>query len=132
MTTRKQHLIMHAHLSVANRLKMARKQAGFPSQADFATVLGVSRGLVGQWESGRKMPGRTNLLLLAKHCGIAVEWLVGESADMKMSVASANDREARVLLAFRRLTPLGQQRYEELLTEGIKIRRSVQQETEPS
>ena len=118
------------HLSVADRLRKAREQAGFASQSDFATVLGVSRGLVGQWETGGKLPGRANLANVSRHCGVPMEYLIGEAKTLKMSVTTQDDQEAMMLLAFRRLAPLGKRNIVELLTTGIKVRRSVQQETE--
>lgn len=116
--------------SVSNRIMNARLKAGFASQSDFATVLGVSRGLVGQWESDVKLPGRQNLANVARLTGVSMEYLMGKTDKLVMSVTTETDQEAMMLLAFRRLAPLGKRNIVELLTVGIHIRRGVQQEPE--
>lgn len=60
------------------RIRIARISAGYPSQASFAEALGVSKGLVGQWESDNqvKLPGVANLAKIARLCRVSMEWLL--------------------------------------------------------
>jgi transcriptional regulator with XRE-family HTH domain len=51
-------------MKIGDRIRLARQAAGL-SQRELATAVGVSHGIVGQWESHRKNPGATNLLKIA-------------------------------------------------------------------
>ncbi len=122
-----------SHLSsVAQRLLKSRVDAGFTSQARFAKALGVSRGLIGQWESGSKVPGRQTLARAAKLCGVSMEYLCGESDNHALSTSAMNANEVRLLLAYRQLTMLEQERLLEFFTTGLKARRMAQKEKTPT
>lgn len=112
----------------ATRIAEARMTAVLGSQADFAILLGVSHGLVGQWESGLKLPGKENLFKIALLTGVSQDYLLGKVNELKRSLVVTDDYEIQIVLASRRMEPIGKQRLAELLTEGIKIRRKVQQE----
>jgi transcriptional regulator with XRE-family HTH domain len=51
-------------MDIGHRIKRFREDAGM-TQTELANAVGVSRGLVGQWESHRKKPGREILQRLA-------------------------------------------------------------------
>lgn len=87
---------------LGNRIALARQRAGYRTQGAFAEALGVSRGLVGQWESHNKRPGRDNLLKIAELCGITAEYLAGTAPETR-TVANLSDREIDHILALRRL-----------------------------
>jgi transcriptional regulator with XRE-family HTH domain len=59
---------------MADRIKEARKRAGL-SQTVLANRLEVSRGAVGQWETGETAPNTTNLYKIAVTLGVNYEWL---------------------------------------------------------
>jgi transcriptional regulator with XRE-family HTH domain len=63
---------------MGNRIARARISAGFRSQQELAEALGLSRTLIGQWESQIKLPGRDNLAKIAKLCGVTIEYLQGK------------------------------------------------------
>jgi len=117
---------------IGNRIAKARVEAGYSSQQKFAKALGVSRGLVGQWESHDKKPGRDNFAKIAALCGVQMEWLQGTSPTMRSRQSAKNDLEDLLLLAFRRMTDIGQQRLVELLTKGFEARRELELEEEPT
>lgn len=122
-----------SHLSsVAQRLLKARTEAGYTSQAQFAKALGVSRGLIGQWESGSKQPGRKTLLAAAKLCGVSMDYLVGASDDNTRSLVITSTSEVRLVLAFRQLTMLEQERLLEFFAAGLKARRMAKKEKTPT
>lgn len=56
------------------RIKEAREAHGW-SQTDLAEKAAVTRGAVGQWETGESAPGTINLILTALETGYALEWL---------------------------------------------------------
>lgn len=96
---------------LSNRIAMARKRAGYRTQAAFADAIGVSRGLVGQWETvDGKRPGRDNLLKIADLCGITVEYLVGNAPETRV-ISNLSAREIELVLLFRRLNDLGQENF---------------------
>jgi transcriptional regulator with XRE-family HTH domain len=99
----------------ANRFAQARRAAGFHSQRAFAKALDVSRGLVGQWESGTKMPGRDNLANIAALCAVSMAYLAGKSADPMMSITTRDDDEVDFLLAVRRMPPRARAGFAEFL-----------------
>lgn len=121
------------HLSsVAQRLLKSRLDAGFTSQAQFAKALGVSRGLIGQWESGSKEPGRKTLAMAAKLCGVSMDYLCGASDNNTMSLTLTQSNEVRLVLAFRQLTLLEQERLLEFFSAGLKARRMAKSEKQPT
>ena len=51
---------------------------GEMTQMQFAEKLGVSRIVVGLWESGRT-PGLKSLIKIADACDVSIDWLIGRS-----------------------------------------------------
>lgn len=99
-----------------NRLTEARLRAGFKSQADFAAELGVSRGLVGQWETGLKLPGRSNLAKIGERCLVSMAWLLGETDDPGRSFPITDPYEVKLLLQLRRYDEASVQRMANFLS----------------
>lgn len=60
--------------TVADRLRKARTTTGL-DQADFAADLGISRGTVNNYETGRTEPNRAMLAKWAMRCAVPPEWL---------------------------------------------------------
>lgn len=58
----------------SDRITFARKRLGL-SQAQLASILGVSRGACGQWEQGVSTPSVTHMMELAKVTEVSFEWL---------------------------------------------------------
>lgn len=117
---------------MGNRITRARIEAGYNSQQSFAIALGVSRGLVGQWESHKKKPGRDNLGKIAALCAVSMEYLIGTSTLMGRTVTTSVEREVQLLLGFRRLSDIQQQRLVEFIAEAVKARSEIESEREPA
>jgi transcriptional regulator with XRE-family HTH domain len=64
--------------NIGKRIKLLRESAPGRTQADFARLLGVSRGAVGNWELGRGIK-RENLVLVSQKTGAPVDWLMGNN-----------------------------------------------------
>ena len=94
---------------MGRRLAAARLSAGYYTQGAFAKALGVSRGLVGQWESEHKRPGRDNLANIAKLCSISMEYLQGDATEMRRALAVSTSDEIDLLVMFRRMPDLSKQ-----------------------
>lgn len=62
---------------LSGRIASARRQAGF-TQREVATLLKVSPGAVGQWETGG-VPATERLGALADLLGVSLDWLLGKS-----------------------------------------------------
>jgi transcriptional regulator with XRE-family HTH domain len=62
--------------TLADRLRKARELAGY-SQAELATVTGISRQSINSYETGRTTPRRPQLLAWATACHVEYEWLTG-------------------------------------------------------
>jgi transcriptional regulator with XRE-family HTH domain len=117
---------------MGHRIAAARRNAGYRSQGAFAEALKVSRGLVGQWESNHKLPGRDNLRKIANLCGISREYLEGETTQMHEAMLISVEDELKLVRAYRRMTPIGKQRLVQFLTEGLEVPRMVHQKIEPA
>lgn len=117
---------------IGHRIAAVRIRAGYRTQGAFADALGVSRGLVGQWESHKKKPGRENLAGIARLCGISMEYLQGEVSEMGHSIVVSAEREIKLLLAFRQMSSLQQERLAEFVDEAVNSRRLVQSKREPA
>ena len=66
--------------TLADRLRKARGDAGY-SQAELATVTGISRQSINRYETGRAVPDRSKLLAWATACHVDYEWLTGGSPE---------------------------------------------------
>jgi transcriptional regulator with XRE-family HTH domain len=117
---------------MGHRIAAARLRARYHSQGAFAKALGVSRGLVGQWESGHKRPGRDNLANIAKLCGISMEYLQGSSREMGRSMVVSIEQEAVLILAFRRMTPSAREHLLKLLSEWFDRPHVTEKKSEPA
>ncbi len=99
---------------MAVRIRRARRGAGL-SQADLASLLGINRSAVAQWErSGGCKPTAGNLAKLAIATKLNFEWLAtgrgrmsaepaGETHALRLDVYAHDEMEERVLLALRKL-----------------------------
>ena len=73
------------------RLRLARERRGF-NQIELSKLLGISRGLAGQWERGLKKPSLSNLKALAKALEVRIGWLLGEGEDEGDPLAVVQDQ----------------------------------------
>lgn len=94
-------------LTMGRRIKRARLLKGAWSeppidirQADIARALRVSEGLVTQWESDHKKPGRDYLEPLAGYLGCEVRWLLSGNGPMY-----ADEAQLRLVLTNRPALP---------------------------
>lgn len=62
-------------LAFGRRIATAREQKGY-SQDDFAIRLRITKGAVGQWETGRSQPRPWRLTEIAEELGVSVRWLL--------------------------------------------------------
>lgn len=63
-----------------DRLKQARKDAGFRSQQALGDVVGLSQQAIGDLETGKSME-TAKLYEIARACGVSPDWLLGKSDD---------------------------------------------------
>lgn len=114
---------------LGNRIALARQRAGYRTQGAFAEALGVSRGLVGQWESHNKRPGRDNRLKIAELCGITAEYLAGTAPETR-TISNLSANEIELVLLFRRLNVLGQENFLKTLQMIFDPARVTEKKTE--
>ena len=58
------------------RIKYLREEKGI-SQEKLADQLGVSHGIISFWETGKREPKLSNLILLAEYFGVSIDYLAG-------------------------------------------------------
>ena len=66
--------------NIGKRIKLLRESIPGRTQADFARLLGVSRGAVGNWELGQGIK-RENLVLVSQKTGASLDWLMGNNGE---------------------------------------------------
>ncbi|WP_324825117.1 helix-turn-helix transcriptional regulator [Sinanaerobacter sp. ZZT-01] len=75
----------------AERLIALRKEKGFESQQKFAEKLGVSRGLIGNYEQGTRKPDHEMLCLIANFFNVSVDYLLGQTNIKKNLSVTKNE-----------------------------------------
>lgn len=63
--------------SLGERIRKAREDQGL-SQSQFASLLGVDRKTVSNWEGQRNQPRYGDLMLISSVTDVSLEWLAGE------------------------------------------------------
>jgi transcriptional regulator with XRE-family HTH domain len=66
--------------NIGKRIKLLRESVPGRTQADFARLLGVSRGAVGNWELGQGIK-RENFVLVSQKTGASLDWLMGNNGE---------------------------------------------------
>lgn len=62
---------------VGKRIKTIRRNLGFTME-QFGNELGTTKAVVNNWEKGRNLPNKANLLLIANIAKVKVETLLSE------------------------------------------------------
>jgi DNA-binding transcriptional regulator YiaG len=66
--------------NIGKRIKLLRESVPGRTQAEFARLLSVSRGAVGNWELGQGIK-RENLVLVSQKTGASLDWLMGNNGE---------------------------------------------------
>ena len=82
---------------IVERIKELRTKTGL-SQAKFASLIGVSAGNVGTWESGASLPGALALKNIALKLGCSIDWLLTGEENKKLEVVEDPELERMIIL----------------------------------
>jgi transcriptional regulator with XRE-family HTH domain len=120
-----------------NRIRQARRHAKL-SQQGLATLVGVHRSAVAQWEKpGGPHPTAENLAKVALNTAVHFEWLAtgrgrmtyahdGHAKDeiptFKLDLVAQSEAESRALAAMRRLSYLEQMALVEMMESFARVR----------
>ena len=74
------------------RLKLLRKKCGY-TQVSLAETLGVSKGTVAMWESGKRTPDFETLIRLSDLFDVRTDYILGKSNDSSSAKLSDDDIE---------------------------------------
>ena len=74
------------------RLKSLRKKCGY-TQVSLAETLGVSKGTVAMWETGKRTPDFETLIRLSDLCDVRTDYILGKSNDSSSAKLSDDDIE---------------------------------------
>lgn len=118
--------------AIAARLAELRKRAGYVSQRAFARAVGVSGGLVAQWETATKCPGRANLQKIAQVTGVPVDWILGNTTVMEPVTDSQIHRTQEMIRLFEARPVDFQKNLVQLLREARKGWTVLNHEHEPA
>ena len=72
------------------RLKQLRKEKGL-TQVTLAETLGVSKGTVAMWETGKRMPGFDMLARLSELFDKRVDYIIGTSEDRRSATLTEEE-----------------------------------------
>lgn len=72
------------------RLKQLRKEKGL-TQVTLAETLGVSKGTVAMWETGKRMPGFDMLTRLSELFDKRVDYIIGTSEDHRSATLTEEE-----------------------------------------
>lgn len=112
------------------RIKRAREDAGM-TQRELARAIGVSHGIVGQWESHHKVPGRESIRRIAEVTLTPIAVLMfDQTSKSDRGITVTNEAEIEVLRRWRRLTKRQQDNLLELLKMSGNVRREIESDGE--
>lgn len=74
------------------RLKLLRKKYGY-TQVSLAETLGVSKGTVAMWETGKRTPDFETLIRLSDLFDVRTDYILGKSNDSSSAKLSNDDIE---------------------------------------
>ena len=74
------------------RLKALRKKCGY-TQVSLAETLGVSKGTVAMWETGKRTPDFETLIRLSDLFDVRTDYILGKSNDSSSAKLSDDDIE---------------------------------------
>ena len=74
------------------RLKSLRKKCGY-TQVSLAETLGVSKGTVAMWETGKRTPDFETLIKLSDLFDVRTDYILGKSNDSSSAKLSDDDIE---------------------------------------
>ena len=115
------------------RIKRAREGAGL-SQRALAERLGVTRGAVGQWESGEKKPSRDNLIAVARVTMVKLRDLVegdGAESNGDGGAFALSESEVDLIRHFRLLPPNARENIHNIVRMNFNVARKNQKERNP-
>lgn len=87
------------------RIKEARKLAGL-SQSELAVQIGVAQNTLSGYEKGVHDPKSDILMMIARVCGVTVDFLLGREEEQKEKPSAENSEELLDLEIIERLTSL--------------------------
>jgi transcriptional regulator with XRE-family HTH domain len=122
---------IYSAMDIGHRIAAARTLTGM-SQTELAEVLKVSRGLVGQWESHKKKPGRDNLAKIAQATMVSMAYLMGTERIDQLTVTISDAEQIDLLRQFSRLNAVQRQNLRQLLGMTIEVRGHIEKHRRPT
>lgn len=119
-------------MEIGHKIKLAREEAGFSSQRAFAKILEVSSGLVGGWENHTKVPGRDNLIKVAKATGRPLSYFVKDVAPDHAVLETKNPDEIELVGLFRTFSPVQRSTHLQLFRQSSAIRAEIEAQSNPA
>lgn len=114
-------------MELGHKIRIAREEAGFASQRKLAHALGLSRGLIGQWESHKKDPGRETLIKLALVTGKPLSYFVDGVAPDPAILQTKFPDEIELIMNFRKMSPKQKGTHSALFRQSVAVRALVEQ-----
>ena len=118
-------------MAIGDEIRRVRTRAGM-SQTVLAKKVGVSRGLVGQWETHEKKPGRENLKKIADETLSDISEIVDGEHTTSSGVLIKDPELLALLRAAKRMSPRQRKNLLELIGVAADIVREVEQQAEPA
>lgn len=117
-------------MELGDRIRVARIAAGL-SQTELAAAVGVTRGLIGAWETFRKKPGRDNLAKISDVLTVDIGYLL-EGRPNTSGVVVDDPEELAMLRLFRVCSARQRKNILDLLAESVNVRREIERQRRPA
>ncbi|HEY2617824.1 MAG TPA: helix-turn-helix domain-containing protein [Acetobacteraceae bacterium] len=119
-------------MAIGDRIRRARLAVGL-SQRELAAAVGVTHGIVGQWESHRKSPGRENVRKIAAVTLVDPGSLLQDVGTQSEAGVLVTDlRQIALLRRFALISTRQQENLLELLGVAKDVRRELEEKRHPA
>ncbi len=111
-------MLVSYHVRVGERIREVRKRSGIPQNV-LAKAVGISNGALTNFEKGRRRVSLDWLQKIADALDTPVAYFIEEDA----RTSAGHPKERRLLVAWRKLTPLLRRDFLQLIIDLSKQRR---------
>lgn len=107
-------------VKIGKTISKLRSNKGL-SQRDFASLIGVSNGAVGMWETNKRQPDLEMVLKIADYFNVSTDYLLGHketysNKNIQNSVLlDLSKKDVKIISSYKKLQPENQKRLEDYI-----------------
>lgn len=120
-------------MDLHERIKMARKEAGFKSRDKLAEFLGTTRDTIAAYEQGRVVPNDVFLQLMATKLHISYDWLKNGEGNMQdtgdlselLNDETLSEEDKAIMKIYIALSPAQRQTLKDFATKVVAVQHKI-------